>query len=111
VLIAKDALWLIAVATVQLLVALGFSVVVGSRATAVGVLLGWQLALSPLLLSIDQLGAVRELVPRAAELRLEPFSAEPLGFAMTAGAAVAVLVTWTVVLLAAAARRTVRLEA
>jgi ABC-type transport system involved in multi-copper enzyme maturation permease subunit len=109
--IGKDAVWLIAVATVQLLVALGFSAVVGSRATAVGVLLGWELALSPLLLSIDQLGVIRQLVPRAAELRLEPFSAEPLGFAMTAGAAVAVLLTWTVVPLAAAARRTVRLEA
>ena len=90
-LIAKDAVWLVAVATVQLLVALGFSAVVGSRATAVGVLLGWQLAVSPLLLSIDQLGVLRQLVPRAGELRLQPFGTEPLGFAMTAGAAVTVL--------------------
>ena len=78
-LIAKDAVWLIAVVTAQLLLALGFSAVVGSRATAVGVLLGWQLALSPLLLSIDQLGAVRQLIPRAAALRLEPFSTSRSG--------------------------------
>ncbi len=109
--IAKDGAWLIAVATVQLLVALGFSAVIGSRATAVGVLLGWQLALSPVLLSISQLGVLRQLVPRAGELRLEPFSADPLGFAMTAAAAVAVLVAWTAVVLAAGARRTMRLEA
>ncbi len=110
-LIAKDAVWLVAVATVQLLLALGFAAVVGSRATAVGVLLGWQLAVSPLLLSIDQLGVLRQLVPRAAELRLQPFGTDPLGFAMTAGVAVIVLVAWTAVLLAAGARRTVRLEA
>ena len=110
-LIAKDAVWLVAVATVQLLVALGFSAVVGSRATAVGVLLGWQLAVSQLLLSIDQLGVLRQLVPRAGELRLQPFGTEPLGFAMTAGAAVTVLVAWTAVLLVAGARRTVQLEA
>ena len=107
--IALDALWVLAIASVQLLSAIGFAAVVGSRATAVGVLVAWQLAVSPLLLSIDQLGVVRELVPRAAELRLQPVAGEPLGFGMSAAAAVAVLVLWTAVLLAAGARRTVRL--
>ena len=109
--VALDAVWVLAIASVQLLFAIGLAAVVGSRATAVGVLVAWQLAVSPLLLSVDQLGIVRELVPRAAELRLEPVAGEPLGFGMSAVTAVAVLILWTAVLLGAGARRTVRRDA
>jgi hypothetical protein len=109
--VALDAIWVVAIASVQLLFAVGFAALVGSRATAVGVLVAWQLAVSPLLLSVDQLGVVRELVPRAAELRLQPVAGKALGFGMAPTTAVAVLVLWTVVLLAAGARRTVRIDA
>ncbi len=111
VMLAEDAAWLTSIAGVQVAVAVGFAALVGSRATAVGVLVAWHVAVSPLLLGIDQFGAVREIVPRAAELRLQPVAEAPLGFGMSAAAAVAVLLLWTGGLLAAGARRTSRLDA
>jgi hypothetical protein len=108
--IAKDVAWVTVVASVQVLSAIGLAALLGSRATAVGLLVAWQLAVSPLLLSIDQLGVVRELVPRAAELRLQPVAGHALGFGMSPVTAVAVLTAWTAALLAAGARRTVRMD-
>jgi hypothetical protein len=93
--------------TVTYLLALGVSSVVGSSGPSIAILLGWQLILGPLVLSVDSLGLVRDLLPGAGVLALVP---EGLGVEATLSLAPAMvaanLVLWTLAPLAAGAWRT-----
>ena len=84
------------------LLALGVSSAFGSRGTAIGILLGWQLAAAPILLATGRLDNV---LPNAALQALRP--AEEAELVTTSiSTAIAILVVWTLVPLAAGAWRT-----
>jgi hypothetical protein len=107
-LLAHSAGWLALVTVPSFALALGFSSVVGSRATSIGILLGWQLIAMPLLVQIGIVGAFREGLVDAATNRLAP-AALVEGTAavpMSLAAAAVVLVTWVALPLAAGAWRT-----
>jgi hypothetical protein len=104
--IAKDGAWVLAVTTVMLLVGLGVSATIGSRGISIGVLLGWQLAVSQVLENVHVLGVTREALLTAAAARLQPFTGEAVLVPMSAAAAVAALAGWTLVPLLAGAWRT-----
>ena len=99
-LLLRDAAWLALAATVTFCLALGVSSLLDSRATAIGLLLAWQLAVAPLLL---QSGKLDFLLPNAALDRLQP---DGPGASLSPAAAVVVLAVWTLVPLAAGAWRT-----
>jgi hypothetical protein len=100
--------WLGLVTGLSLVLALGVSSVFGSRATTIGIVLGWQIVATPVLLEIGALGSFREGLLGAATARLEPASLFEGGVPvpMSVSAAIAVIVAWTVVSLAAGAWRT-----
>ena len=99
-LLLEYAAWVALVTTLALLVALGISSLLDSRATAIGVLLAWQLAVAPLLLQTGKLDPV--LLPAALE-RLEPGAAS-VSISLTT--AIALIGAWTIAPLAAGAWRT-----
>lgn len=88
----------------------------GSRSYAIGVILAFRLAITPLIASIAALGIVRELMPGVA---IESLSPAGLGdaarqgphIAMSTGAIAAVLIVWAVAAVAAAGWRDVRRDA
>ncbi|MDQ4030685.1 MAG: hypothetical protein M3168_06545 [Actinomycetota bacterium] len=86
---------------VSFALALGVASVIGSRAIAIALLLGWQLAVSPLLLALSQLGSLRVAVLDAAIERLAPekLFVQP-SIAMSATGAAIVVAAWVVVPLA-----------
>jgi hypothetical protein len=100
--IAETAGWVaLAMATAYAL-ALGVSSAFGSRGTAIGILLAWQLAAAPILLTTGKLDNV---LPNAALLALQPAEDAQL-VATSVPTAIAILVLWTLVPLAAGAWRT-----
>lgn len=110
--VVKYGLWVLMVDCIALCAAMGVSAVIGSRGVSIGVLLGWQLAVTPLVLNISQLGSTRELLLTAAAARVQPFAGGPAnGFAMSLVAAVAVLAGWVVIPLAVGGWRTATREA
>lgn len=92
--------WVGLATTVAFLLALGVASLLDSRATAVGVLLAWQLALAPLLL---QSGKLDSLLLGAALEYLEP-GAGSVSIPLTT--ALLLIVAWTLAPLAAGAWRT-----
>jgi hypothetical protein len=107
-LLVESAAWLAVVVGLALVLALGISSAIGSRGTTIGVVVGWQVVLMPLLLQIRTLGFLRDLLPVAATERLAPsalFDGAPT-VPMSVSVAIAVLAAWTVVPLAAGAWRT-----
>ena len=110
--LVKDGLWLVMVDGIALIVAMGVSSLIGSRGSAIGVLLAWQLAVTPLVLNISQLGVTRELLLSAASGRVQPFTGgRGDQLSMSLGAAVLVLIGWTVLPLLLGGWRTVTREA
>lgn len=106
-LLVQSGLWIGASATLGFALALGVSSVVGSTGPSIGLLLGWQLLIGPLLLGIESLGAIRDLLPGAAVLALAPDELELQSTLTLPAAAIAAnLVVWTLVPLAAGAWRT-----
>ncbi|HYX84315.1 MAG TPA: hypothetical protein VE777_05045 [Gaiellales bacterium] len=103
--VVKDGLWLMSVTTVTALVSLGVSSVIGSRGISIGVLLGWQLAATPLLMAAGPLGPAREALLSAAADRLQPFRGDS-GVAMAYGTALVVMAAWAVIPLLAGGWRT-----
>ncbi|MGH2935712.1 MAG: ABC transporter permease [Gaiellaceae bacterium] len=82
----------------------------GSRSYAIGVILAFRLAITPIIASISALGIVRELMPAIAIERLSPAAlgeAARMGprIGMSIAAVAAVLVVWTVVAIAVAGWR------
>ena len=88
---------------------MGVASLIGSRGISIGVLLGWQLAVTPLVLNISALGVTRELLLTAATDRVRPFSGDGGGggaLHVSLAAAILVLAGWVVVPLVAGAWRT-----
>ncbi len=92
--------WVGLVSTLAFLLALGVSSLLDSRATSIGVLLAWQLAVAPVLL---QTGKLDPVLLGAALKRLEPSAGSASISLMTA---ILLIVVWTIVPLAAGAWRT-----
>ncbi len=108
--IGKGVAWIAASFAATGLLALGVSSVMASQATAVGLVLGWHLVASPLLVQVPTFGDARWLLPLSALDRLEP-GGDPIFPGMSLVVAAAVLVVWTVGALAAGAWRTATVDA
>jgi len=114
-LLVLTGLWVVLEVTFFYLLSIAVATLVGSR-YAIGLVLAFRLAVSPLLASISALGVVRELVPGVALQALTPAG---LGNAARQGpvipvstaAIVAVLVVWTVAALRIAGWRDVTRDA
>jgi hypothetical protein len=107
-LLVGSAAWLALVTSLALVLALGVSSTLGSRGTTIGIVLGWQIVVAPVLLEIRTLGSLREGVLGAATDRLAPatlFEGSP-PVPMSIAAAALVIGAWTVVPLAIGAWRT-----
>jgi ABC-type transport system involved in multi-copper enzyme maturation permease subunit len=100
--IAETAGWVALVIFTAYALALGVSSAFGSRGTAIAILLGWQLAAAPILLAT---GRLDDVLPNAALVALEPAEEAQL-VTTSAPTAIAILVLWTFVPLAAGAWRT-----
>jgi hypothetical protein len=92
--------WVALVTTLAFLLALGVSSLLDSRATSIGVLLAWQLAVAPLLL---QTGKLDPLLLAAALKRIEPGAGSA---SISLPTAIVLIVAWTIVPLVAGAWRT-----
>jgi ABC-type transport system involved in multi-copper enzyme maturation permease subunit len=112
-LLVQSAAWLALVAGASMAIALGVSSLFSSRGTSIGILLGWQLALMPVLIAIGPLGRLRDGLFYAATDRLQPAALldGPPPVTMSVATAVVVLVAWTVVPLALGAWRTLTRDA
>ena len=86
-------------------IAVGVATVVGSRGPVIGILLAFFLGISPLLQGIAFLGDTRQLVPEVAINRIGDLSTPP-GMHVALGTAIAVVLGWIAVSLAAGAWRT-----
>jgi ABC-type transport system involved in multi-copper enzyme maturation permease subunit len=117
VVMAEGGAWVLLAATVVYLVALGLASLAGSRSATVGILLAWQLAVSPLALAVSSLGAVREGLLTAGLDRLIPAGLlsgarpDPVSAGMPVALASAVIGAWALVPLAAGAWRTITRDA
>jgi ABC-type transport system involved in multi-copper enzyme maturation permease subunit len=100
--IAQTAGWVALAMVSAYALALGVSSAFGSRGTTIGILLGWQLAAAPILLAS---GKLDDVLPNAALLALEP-AEEAQVVTTSVPTAIALLVLWTLVPLAAGAWRT-----
>ena len=105
--------WIALTATFSYLLALGVASLLGSRATTIAILLGWQLALAPVLVQIHGFGSLRAGVDAAALQRIEPDAIATAAAAvpMSGLAAAAVLAVWTGLALSAGAWRTLTRDA
>jgi hypothetical protein len=105
--ILKDSGWVLLIDSISIIVAMGVSSLIGSRGVSIGVLLGWELAVTPLVSNISQLGVLRELLLASASNRIQPFTGgDHPDFTMSLAAAIAVLAGWVVVPLVAGGWRT-----
>ena len=106
--LAQSGAWLALMAGVSMAIALGVASLFSSRGTSIGILLGWQLALMPVLLAMGSLGSLREGLFYAAADRLQPAALVdgPTQVPMAVTTAVVVLVAWTLIPLALGAWRT-----
>lgn len=102
--VLKDAAWLASIFGVLGVMACGVSTLLGSQAIAIGVLLGWHIAASNLLMTASALGNARWAIPLAAIDRLQP-AAKHFFSDMPVGVAVGVLVAWAAAAVAAGAWR------
>jgi ABC-type transport system involved in multi-copper enzyme maturation permease subunit len=116
--LVKDGLWVLMVTCIAVVASLGIASLIGSRGISIGVLLGWQLAVTPLVLNISAMGVTRELLLSAATTRVQPFSGDGGGGGDAAGAlhvslvaAIVVLAGWVVIPLVAGAWRTATRDA
>jgi ABC-type transport system involved in multi-copper enzyme maturation permease subunit len=115
-LLATTGLWVVLQAAFYYLLAFGLACLVGSRSYTIGILLGFRLALIPILASISALGVLRELLPGVALQALAPTALgdtirQGPDIAMSAGAIALVLLAWAVLAVAAGARRDVTRDA
>jgi hypothetical protein len=103
-LIAGTAL-VLAAGALSTAVAVGVSAVVGSRGPVIGILLAFFIGITPLLEAIGFLGDARQLLPGVAINRIGDLDGVP-GMPVALGSAIAVVVGWIAVSLAAGAWRT-----
>ncbi len=103
------------------IVAVGFSSLVGSRAAALTVLIGWQLVASRILENISSLGSSRKLILSQAIAHFSPIALNDTGggrhgpggatVTMSTATAVIVVLGWLVLFLALGAWRTRSMDA
>lgn len=112
-LLVETAAWLALVSVLSLVLALAVASVVGSRGTTIGILFAWQIVVTPLLLQIRSLGALREGLLGAATDHLRPSALlnEPLHVGMSLAAAIVVTAAWVTAALAVGAWRTATRDA
>jgi hypothetical protein len=105
--------WIVLTASFSFVLALGVASVFSSRGVTIGILLGWQLAMAPVLVQIHGLGSLRAGVDAAALQRIEPDAIATAvgGVPMSALAAAAVLACWAIAALAAGSWRTATRDA
>lgn len=106
-LIVRYGAWIGLATGTAYILAVGVSSAIGSRGMSLGILLGWQLAVAPILLASGKLDSV---LPNAALRSLEPGSSEAT-VSTSVPTAVVLLVAWTLVPLAAGAWRTRTVDA
>ena len=92
-------------------VAVGLSALLDSKPATITAFVGWQLVLSPVLLGVSSLGAVRELLLDAPLLHVDPISSGHPELAMSLAAILATLVLWPLLATAAGAWRTRTMDA
>ncbi|HXR12267.1 MAG TPA: hypothetical protein VN770_08230 [Gaiellaceae bacterium] len=115
-LLALTGLWTVLEVAFFYLLSVAVAALLGSRSYAIGVVLAFRLAITPLVASISALGIVRELMPGVAMQALAPAG---LGHAarqgptvpMSIGAVAAVLIVWAVAAVALAGWRDVTRDA
>jgi ABC-type transport system involved in multi-copper enzyme maturation permease subunit len=115
-LLVTTGLWTLVEVTFYYLLALGIACLIGSRSYTIGIVLGWRLALTPILASISALGIVREFVPGVALQDLAPAALgdsvrQGSNVPMSTAAIAAVLVVWAVIAVALGGWRDVRRDA
>lgn len=112
-LLVQSAAWLALVAGISMAIALGVASLFSSRGTSIGILLGWQLGLMPVLMAIGPLGSFRDALFYPAADRIQPAALMdgPPPVSMAVATALVVLVAWTVIPLALGAWRTVTRDA
>ena len=108
-LIAQYGGWVLAGTVLELILAIGLSSLLGTRATTIGVLLAWELIGARLLQSFTFLGGVRKALNSTAIDNLRPGGSVLVP--MSVVAAITVAVCWAVVALAAGAWRTRTIDA
>jgi hypothetical protein len=97
--------------TLDVVLAVGLTAAVGSRSVAIGVLLGWELALTRLLEHMTTFGAARQLLSSAAIDRILPAMDQPRVVPMTLWSAALVLLGWAIAVTTAGAWRTATRDA
>ncbi|HEY5197476.1 MAG TPA: hypothetical protein VIJ51_10670 [Solirubrobacteraceae bacterium] len=85
-------------------VAVGLAALIGSRGPVIAIVLGFELAISPLLSSIGFLGDIRQALPANALDRIA--NQAHRGVAVALGTAIVVLIAWAAAAFAAGAWRT-----
>jgi ABC-type transport system involved in multi-copper enzyme maturation permease subunit len=105
--------WVVLSATFSFVLAVGVASLLGSRGTTIGILLGWQLALAPVLVQLHAVGSLRAGVDAAALERIEPdaIATAATAIPMSAFTAAVVLAGWAAAAAGAGAWRTVRRDA
>jgi len=107
--------WVLLFTGFDLVVALGFASFIGSRASAIAILLGWQFIASPLLEQVSFLGSSRQALFTGALARLNqviPQGALSTGSVdYSVASAVIVLIVWVAVMLSVGCWRTATRDA
>lgn len=104
--------WLASVSVLTLAVSLGIAALLQSRATAIGVMIAWELAGARVVERISAFGGWRALVSTVATDRFLPGATDTVmlnrvdSISVTLGAAVAVVLAWIVVAVALGVWRT-----
>jgi hypothetical protein len=115
-LLVTTGLWALLQVTFYYLLAIGIACVVGSRSYAIGILLAFRLAVTPILAAISALGIVRELLPGVPLQGLTPAGLGPTALQgptipMSTAATAAVLIVWAAAAVVAGAWRDTRRDA
>src|SRR5439155_20137077 len=104
--------WVVLATGVTLVIAVGLSSLIGSRAITIGVLMGWTFIAEPLLSGVTLLGRARDALLENALNQLAPLRPGTQGaIAMSVAVAFAVLAAWTAISLGAGAWRTATRDA
>jgi ABC-type transport system involved in multi-copper enzyme maturation permease subunit len=103
-------LWTVLEVAFFYLLSVAVAALIGSRSYAIGIVLAFRLAITPLVASISALGIVRELMPGVAMQSLTPTALgdaarQGPAIGMSTGAVAAVLIVWAVVAVALAGWR------
>jgi len=112
VVMVQGGVWVLLATTVVYLIALGLASLAGSRSATVGIVLAWQLAVTPLALGAAKLGVLREGLLTAALDRVIPAGLlpgarpDPVSPTMSIAVAAVVIAAWAIIPLAAGAWRT-----